>query len=166
MKQHIIKLLKVILGDWSIFDIYYKKLPETSTEIDSPYNIKVSSVSPEQHKFNLMEGDISLCSLEILWGETYKKRGFITLENNEAKVISVETPVDYRGKGHAVRLLQYCEGFVAKEGIKGLYARIWHSNNSSISAFRKSGWAKHGTKISLKLFRVIPVTFYFKNNKQ
>jgi len=165
MKRYIIKFLKIILGDWSIFDIYSKEVGESSTQIDSMYNIKVTTVSSDHHRFSLMMDDMLLCSLEVQWGLTYKKRGFIKLKNNEAKVISVETITDYRGQGHAVRLLESCESLVHKEGIRFLYARIWHSNSSSISAFRKSGWLKHGTKISLKLLRVLPITFYIKNNR-
>ncbi len=149
-------VLKLLLGNWSVFYIYRKTLKPTSEAVDS-YVVK--RISSEKHQLHFRVADEFVCSLVMLWGEEYKKRNFIKLLSDEAKVISVETAKKHRGHGYAVRLLLASEAFAYSKNIKRLYARIWHSNKSSIKAFEKAGWVRHSTKVELKLFSVVPIKF-------
>lgn len=150
------RVLKFIVGDWSIFYIYKKTL-QSSYEHDDL--VEVKEVSPEKYQLCFRVDDVNVCRLAILWGMEYKKRNFIKLLEGEAKIISVETDEHYRGRGYAAKLLYACEGFAVSKGISHLYARIWHSNKSSIKAFEKSGWIKHATKVELSIFSIIPIKF-------
>jgi len=156
MHRLLLKRIKFIAGNWSVFYIYKKTL-ESHYEQDNL--LEVTEVSPEKYQLCFTVDGANVCRLAMLWGMEYKKRNFIKLLENEAKIISVETHEQYRGRGYAAKLLYACEEVATSKGISHLYARIWHSNKSSIKAFKKAGWVKHATKIELSIFGVIPVKF-------
>ena len=73
-------------------------------------------------------------------GSTYRKRNFWPLKEDEAKLVQITTHENYRGKGFAPLLLAYAAEAMQRKGYKTLYARVWHSNQASISAFKKAHW--------------------------
>lgn len=156
MREFILKIVKLFLHDWSVFYIYRKQLVEPN---DIASNLVVTKILPEKYKISFEVEDKDICRLTLLWGNEYKKRNFIKLDQGEAKVISVITAEGYRNKGYAVKLLYCSEGFALKMGIDRLYARIWHSNIASIKTFEKAGWSKSYIKISFKIFNIVPIKF-------
>lgn len=81
--------------------------------------------------------------VSVCWywaGKRYKKRNFWPLKEHEAKLVMIVTAPEFRGLGLASLLIQYSANEMRKLGYQTLYARIWHSNNASVSAFKKAGW--------------------------
>ena len=83
-----------------------------------------------------------LASACWFWGaELYnRERSFWPLEAQEAKLIELATAEPFRGRGIAPKLMGYASNEMKKLGYRRLFARVWHSNRSSITAFRKAGW--------------------------
>ncbi len=73
-------------------------------------------------------------------GSTYKKRNFWPLKEDEAKLVQISTHENFRGRGYAPLLLTYAAEAMRLKGYAKLFARIWHSNYASISAFEKAHW--------------------------
>ena len=73
-------------------------------------------------------------------GSTYKKRNFWPLKENEAKLVQISTHENFRGRGYAPLLLAYAAEAMRLKGYTKLFARVWHSNFASISAFEKAHW--------------------------
>ncbi len=73
-------------------------------------------------------------------GETYKTRNFWPLREGEAKLVEIATAKRFRGRGIAPRLIVYSASRMRQMGYRRLFARVWHSNRASQSAFQKAGW--------------------------
>lgn len=83
-----------------------------------------------------------LVAAAVVWyGDTYaRRRGFWPLSPGEAKLVQITTDERHRGRGIAPELLKQTARHMRMLGYEKLYARVWHSNRSSIAAFRKAGW--------------------------
>lgn len=134
---------------------------------NSTFKYVKKKISDEYYKVSILEGDIEVCSLRIIWGKEYKDnfRNYIPLKKYEAKIIDVFTAPNYRGKGYVGKLLIYTESEMLSKGITTLLARIWHSNKSSKKAFEKNGWAYEGFKLEIKLLNIIPMIFMSYRSK-
>jgi GNAT superfamily N-acetyltransferase len=92
-------------------------------------------------------------------GARYRSRGFIKLPPTAAKLVQITVDPEYRGRGIAPVLIGRSSRIMAERGFTELYARIWHSNRSSLAAFTKAGWQDLGlvtllnTKLRSKPFR-------------
>ena len=86
-------------------------------------------------------------------GARYRRRNFITLEAGEAKLVQIITDSDMRGQGVARTLIAASSGDMAHRGFRRLFARIWHSNQASISAFEHAGWSRMGLIVEINPLR-------------
>lgn len=100
-------------------------------------------------------------------GETYKKRNFWPLLDDEAKLVEIATAKRFRGRGIAPQLIAFSAEQMKILGYQRLLARVWHSNRASQSAFRKAGWtyvafvvqvAPFGINKPLRLVRAVSKT--------
>lgn len=95
---------------------------------------------------------VGLC---IYWhGDRYRTRNFWPLQPNEAKLVQIVTVPDMRGRGVARCLIENSAESMFGSGYQKLYARIWHSNKSSIAAFSAAGWAPAACVVTLNPFRL------------
>ncbi len=77
------------------------------------------------------------------WGQTYAThRNFWTLLENDAKLVQVSTLPSCRKLGLASSLISRSTIRMRESGFQRLFARIWHSNASSVSAFERAGWRR------------------------
>lgn len=166
-KKKIIKFLKMFLGKWSLFFIYRKNLiaPKKTQSLilgNNDLELRTTLLEKEKIRFSLVKKDREVCSIVMVWGNSYKKRNFIILAEDEAKIIGAETLHECRGKGHLGKLLLISEIEAKNHNINYLYGRIWHSNTSSIRGFKKAGWVLFGIKMSFQIFNYFPCNWYIK----
>lgn len=154
------KLLGHLFGNYYIFRIYGCDLGHVPWEQD-PHCIIFSSPHEGEATgyagldaigFAYDEGGVHLSHCWVWYGERYKSRNFWPLAVDEAKLIALETEPEARGRGIAPRLLRYVMTELADRGFKHLYARIWHSNKSSIRTFEKAGWRYHALVVEFDFF--------------
>lgn len=74
------------------------------------------------------------------WGERYRARNFWALRKDEAKLVQIVVAGRARGRGLAPKLLRSAADMMHDDGYSQLFARVWHSNHSSLRAFEKAGW--------------------------
>jgi GNAT superfamily N-acetyltransferase len=98
----------------------------------------------------VIEGQIQ-CACWYWVGKTYLQRGFWHLQPNEAKLVEIATAEQYRGRGLATALIEWSSGEMAQKGFVRRFARIWHSNKSSIRAFAKAGWRPYAFVVTVSL---------------
>jgi RimJ/RimL family protein N-acetyltransferase len=89
----------------------------------------------------------AVCS--FWFGARYATRNFWPLRPHEAKLVQIVTSEAFRGRGIASKLIAYASREMGKLGFRRLYARIWHSNRASVSAFRKAGWEYTGLVVEI-----------------
>lgn len=98
--------------------------------------------------------DQQLAGVCFYWfGERYKRRGFWPLQQAEAKLVHIIVSPSVRGRGVASKLIQVSAEAMADAGFSSLYARIWHSNRSSLRAFEKAGWSRIAFVLEFNPFR-------------
>lgn len=97
------------------------------------------------------------------YGDRYaRERGFIELPYLTAKLVQVTVDPSHRGKGIAPALISESSRSMAHAGFTALYARIWHSNTSSRTAFAKAGWSETGSVVSVQVpLMQTPLRFRF-----
>lgn len=163
MKQFLKYFIKAILGEYSIYYIYHWTL--TDSQIEKSSNTFHANVCPIDKEALLGSSDplirdqiayigtgslaygvfeknniIGVC---FYWhGDRYRTRNFLSLNDNEAKLVQIVMSSDHRGQGFATELISKSSLRVATQGFTHLYARIWHSNIASIRAFERSGWRR------------------------
>jgi ribosomal protein S18 acetylase RimI-like enzyme len=85
----------------------------------------------------------ALASLCFYWyGERYKTRNFWPLQEGEIKLVEIVTAAAMRGRKLAPTLINASLHDVARRGFRRAYARVWHSNTSSLRAFEAAGWER------------------------
>jgi ribosomal protein S18 acetylase RimI-like enzyme len=94
----------------------------------------------DAYGFGAWVGD-QLAAVCWFWvAERYKQVNFWPLGPQEAKLVEVATARRFRGRGIAVDLIRFASFRMKELGYRRLYAKVWHSNSASVSAFRKAGW--------------------------
>lgn len=99
------------------------------------------------------------------WGQTYTiHRNFWALLPNEAKLVQISTVPSCRKLGLASALISHSAMRMRESGFRRLYARIWHSNRSSVRAFERANWGKRAFRARLVIPFVGARTFtrYYK----
>ena len=148
-----------VLGDYQLYRIY-----SCSQTVDSNIvgdvdvrrignaNQLLKSPHPEIRELHVYAGEDAYgygCwrndeLLSVCWywtGERYRRqRNFWELGPGEAKLVQISTAQVARGQGLAKLLLMKSAQDMAALGYKRLFARIWHSNRSSIRLFEKCRW--------------------------
>lgn len=150
-----------LLGNYSLYKIYALPLadlsaPDSNTgqirqitdsrELSGASDQALRSLAqyaaePDAFCFGIwVEGELAAACW--LWaGETYRlRRNFWPLRANEAKLVQITTAESFRGRGLAPQLIRFAATALKQQGYERLYARIWHSNTPSLTAFEKAGW--------------------------
>lgn len=99
---------------------------------------------PEIRRFvALRNGEpVGVCTFGF--GNEYARSGgFYQLEPGSAELTDIFTSSHHRGLGVARTLIRYSAAAMHDEGFRTLYAKVWHSNHASSSAFRAAGWTEH-----------------------
>jgi ribosomal protein S18 acetylase RimI-like enzyme len=74
-------------------------------------------------------------------GESYRTmRNYLPLRATDSKIVELNVHASYRGKGIAPRLIAYSVCRMREDGFKRMFARVYHSNQSSARAFEKVGF--------------------------
>lgn len=94
----------------------------------------------EAYGFGALVDNQIQCACWYWTGETYAKRGFWPLEAKDAKLVQIVTADNFKGRGLATALIEWSSAEMAAAGFSRRFARIWHSNKSSIRAFEKARW--------------------------
>jgi ribosomal protein S18 acetylase RimI-like enzyme len=161
MKKYFGILLNLLFGEWDFNYIYKKEIVFNTLFKNKLQSLNFHGIELAEEKINyvLIKDGITVCSCILIWGHEYKYnfRSFIKLRAQDAKVVRVETHSDYRGQGLAGLLLDNVAQEASKLGFTRLLAIIWHSNISSIKAFKKNGFSFYGIKLKLRLFKLIPI---------
>jgi RimJ/RimL family protein N-acetyltransferase len=159
-----------IVGEYSPYFIYqWNGVHETKpADRENPFEIKrierLSSeaamplvqeqadyLGEESIAFGCFEGG-QLTGVCFYWfGERYKTRNFWPLKGGEAKLVQIIVAPSARGRGVAPELIRASGMQMRNAGFENLFARIWHSNNASISAFKKAGWGRVAFVLEFKL---------------
>lgn len=105
---------------------------------------------PDAIGFEWREDGRRLAWCWVWYGERYRRdRNFWPLGPAEAKLISLETRAEVRGRGIAPQLVAFARHEMARRGFDRLYARVWHSNRASLRAFAKAGWRRHAVVVEV-----------------
>ncbi len=173
MKKLIKRLAALILGDYSAFHIYSKSASADMAPVLAPDGFQVATIEKMQvessgdelireqawyhgagtHAYACLLGSriVGLC---YFWhGERYRTRNYWPLADGEAKLVQLVTVPELRGRGIASKLIARASEDMAKQGFHRLYARVWHSNAPSSSAFVRAGWRRVATIIEVYPFR-------------
>lgn len=81
------------------------------------------------------------------WGDRYRKRNFWPLATGQAKLVQIIVASSHRGAGIARQLIEASAQQMLDDGFERLYARVWHSNRPSLTAFNAAGWSRVATVV-------------------
>ncbi len=183
MKESAKKVIRLILGEYSIYRIYAFSGPVGPdwapirpgfrfARLDEPTIANsTDTLIVDQRWWHGDDADAFGCFEEsrpvaacFYWhGDRYRARGFWPLEASEAKLVQIVTVPDRRGLGLATDLIRYSAHEMLGERFHTLYARIWHSNTPSINAFRRAGWRHVATVTEVNPLRLSgPVRMTFR----
>ena len=113
--------------------------------------------------FGAFDGGRLLAFACCWWGTRYTARHSWPLPHGAAKLVHIVTVPAARGRGLAPLLIQFAEASLRADGRTPLFARIWHSNEPSLHAFRRAGWRQVGWLVLINpLRRATPWRFVFK----
>jgi GNAT superfamily N-acetyltransferase len=76
---------------------------------------------------------------------------FQGLPATDAVLVDVLTATTHRGRNLAAQIIQHAEQEQAANGVRRMWAWIWHSNHPSIRTFSKAGWSYSHFLVVLKL---------------
>ena len=173
MKQLFKKVARVLLGDYSPYYIYQwtcnkSSIPRSEKQLldvrlvdettlksvgDSRLNEQAGYCGSESLCFGCFLNN-QLVGVCFYWyGSRYKKRNFWPLKEREAKLVQIIVIPEMRGRGVAPALIRCSALEMARQGFENLYARIWHSNQPSISAFESASWHRVALVVEINPFR-------------
>jgi ribosomal protein S18 acetylase RimI-like enzyme len=144
-------------GEYQIFLVYEKQLKIRSnwSEDSSLDVVKEADHSlegdegAETYGFSIVKDGQILVKCRVRGGDGHESRNFWPLGAREGELVALETVPEARGRGLAPKLLELACSTLAEREFDHLYARIWHSNSSSIRAFRKAGWTRRALVIEV-----------------
>ena len=160
------RLLAWLLGDYSVYRILSSEGAPQGVPA-SPAGLQLAVVEAadlassgealirEQAWYGGSESRIYACRLDdqivaccIYWyGARYRTRNFWPLRHNQAKLVQIITLPSQRGRGLARLLIAFSGNDMRSRGFDSLFARVWHSNRPSLSAFEASGWRRVATVV-------------------
>lgn len=89
--------------------------------------------------FGLWEHHVLVC-MSWCWNNRRPLGGVWFLSDDEVALVDIITAEHHRGKGLASIVTHFAAQELKKQGVRRLYAWIWHSHRSSIRSFEKAGW--------------------------
>jgi RimJ/RimL family protein N-acetyltransferase len=144
------KLAKLLLGDYSVYYIYGYTVAEGEVVAFGATGFRFAAVEKaqveasrdplivDQAAYHGRDSHAYAC----LKGKRYRERNFWPLTQGEAKLVQIVVVPSMRGKSIASNLIACAAQDMFHKGFRSLYARIWHSNESSWRAFRRAGWRR------------------------
>lgn len=158
LKNALHSIVRRTIGEYALYWIYSCRpgpceAPDTNLSLLNGDNDLLGSPHPEVARLGSYAGpesvgfgvwaDGQLAGAAWYWyGDRYRERGFIRLQDGEAKLVQITVAESFRGRGLAPRLIRYSAAQMKLRGFHTLHARIWHSNKPSITAFRRAGWTR------------------------
>lgn len=163
MKQFLKKILRIIFGEYSIYYIYHWALIDSQIAVTpnaSHTNVRsvdkdtllgssdplirdqIGYIGAGSLAYGVFERTHIIGVCFYWYGDRYRTRNFLSLNDNDAKLVQIVMSSGHRGQGFATELISKSSLSVATQGFTHLYARIWHSNVASIRAFERSGWRR------------------------
>ena len=153
------RLARALFGDYGIYRVYVCEPPWLG-ENDAPgFEIRPLAaeelakggtelseldwyLGPECNAFGCSDAGV-LIAVAFFWhGERYRQRNFWPLREGEAKLVQLLTINAARGRGAATVLVREATRAMFEQGFCRVYARIWHSNQASVSAFERAGFRR------------------------
>lgn len=109
---------------------------------------------PGAYSFGCFLGD-RLVGLCFYWyGPRYSLRDFWPLGEHEAKLVQIITLPEVRNRGVAKQLIvESLDVVTQREGLHRAFARIWHSNTSSLRAFEHARWQRTALVVEINPLR-------------
>ncbi|HKW80486.1 MAG TPA: GNAT family N-acetyltransferase [Casimicrobiaceae bacterium] len=167
------KLANLVVGDYSAYHIYSfaagnDKAPdryatrfrfasvgqaEVEASHDPTITERASYHGPETYAYACFDGARIVGVCYFWYGAQYRKRNFWPLGDSEAKLVELVTVPDMRARGVATHLIVHAAADMLAKGFSRLFARIWHSNKASVTAFRRAGWARVAIVIEIHPLR-------------
>lgn len=177
------RFAKAILGDYAIYYVYgvsrragFKEVPRTpdfayfsldrdqlATSPEPLIREQVGYSGTESTAFGCAQDGTVVAACHYWYGDRYRTRNFWPLAEDEAKLVQIVTAPRARGKGIATALIAYSANEMFRLGFNRLYARVWHSNVPSLSAFERAGWLRVALVIEIAPFgRRTPLRMQFR----
>lgn len=167
------RVARFLLGDYAPYYIYHWDCNEGPVSLGGHESLDVrllDDVSVKSIGDSRIQEQLGYCGSEAFcfgcfldnqlagvcfywYGERYKKRNFWPLKEREAKLVQIIVMPEMRGRGIASRLIRYSALEMKRQGFSDLYARIWHSNCPSLSAFERAGWRRVAFVAEINPFR-------------
>jgi ribosomal protein S18 acetylase RimI-like enzyme len=167
------KLLSLVLGEYGIYQVFVDgaggagmpvRTDVTLAPIDDP---QVLARAPDAEIAGLagyardgVYGFGAWLAGELAAGCWYadagadSQRSTWPIAAGEAKLLQITTAARFRGKGLARALIAHSAAAMRQRGFGPLYARIWHSNAASQSAFRAAGWKRRALVLEFAPFGI------------
>ena len=178
MRATLKKAARLILGEYGFYQVWVTNRPSNQTtdsiltvrravsaDLDAPDTDQVLREAAwyfgdECDAFGCFDKN-RLVGLACYWHiQRYRSRNSWPIEHGAAKLVHIVTSPSERGKGVATLLIAESTSIMLREGFGALYARIWHSNKPSLSAFARAGWRPCGWLLQANpLRRQLPWTF-------
>jgi RimJ/RimL family protein N-acetyltransferase len=174
MKQILKHLLHLLLGEYSVYRIYTRRTADappprsgksacftvrelTATELlaspDRLIRDQAGYLGDESYPFACFDGERIVGVCFYWFGARYKRRNFWPLAERQAKLVQVITLPEMRGREVAPTLIALSTHAMSDKGFEHNFARIWHSNTSSLRAFARAGWSYVSTVVEINPLR-------------
>lgn len=183
MKELLKKLARLLFGPYAIYHIHssspqcgaraapdsarfrFVELEKSRIESSADRLIReqLAYHGSGAHAYGCLDGSEIVAVCYFWHGTAYAKRNFWPLAEREAKLVQIVTTPQMRGRGIASGLILFASDAMFRQGFRRLYARIWHSNTSSLKSFEKAGWIRIATVIEvfpLQAKRAWRITFH------
>jgi GNAT superfamily N-acetyltransferase len=106
-----------------------------------PIEVRESvSANGREFEFSIVENGVCVCTCTTWTGSHHPDSEIVTLTDGQFMLGALKTLDEYRGKGYATSLMRYVTRAMFRRGFAEGVAVIWHNNEASLQAFRKSGW--------------------------
>ncbi len=165
------QIARALLGDYAIYQVWRFETTDAPV-IAAPFDVR--SLRPEDlgqpcvaaeladsawylgdqaEGFGCFQGDTLLGAAFYWHGRRYATRRSWPVPPRAAKLVHLITASTARGQGVATAVIRASAAQMQARGWRPLYARVWPSNASSLSAFRRAGWQPCGWLLQINPLR-------------
>jgi len=178
MREVFKSVARLILGEYGIYRVYQDVgVPSAvtqSVELASEHEVRSSEDAfiADQAWYAgdgcfayVLRDESRVVGICFYWyGERYHSRRFWPLGPSEAKLVHIVTLPAFRGRGHASALIAGSAKSMRAQGWSALYARVWHTHESSWRAFERAGWRQVAIVVEVNPLRLSrPWRFYWRH---
>lgn len=172
MKDALKRLARLLLGEYAVYQVWRTAGPRVAAASSAMVvralataDLAAPGVDPALAEAAWYLGDDAfgygcyldgqLAGVAFYWhGKRYARRHSWPIEADAAKLVHIETAPALRGQGVAPMLISASAQQMQTRGFNTLYARIWHSNTPSRSAFARAGWDSIGWLLQVNPLRL------------